>query len=87
MTRATNAMVWKVVGGTAVGAATLVTKKALDGTWRAATGNPPPTDPEDSNVAWGEAIVWAVVSGALIGLAQLVAARSVAHYMNRRAIE
>ncbi len=70
-----NPLVLKVVGGMAVGAATLVTKKVLDGTWKAATGNEPPTHAEDPDLTWREAVMWAVLSGAVIGVAQLVAAR------------
>src|SRR4051794_3557520 len=59
----TDKLVWKVVGGVAVAGAAFVAKKALDGGWRAATGNPPPTNPEHPDVAWREAIGFALLSG------------------------
>lgn len=77
-------LLWKVVGGGAVGAAAFLAKKSLDGSWRAVTGNPPPNNPEDPDVAWREAIGFALLSGAVIGLAQLLAARNAAKYWRKR---
>lgn len=78
-----NSLVLKVVGGAAVGVATIVTKKLLDGTWTAATGNKPPTSAEDPELTWSEALAWAVLSGAVIGVAQLVAARGARQLVQR----
>lgn len=75
MSKVTEGLLLKVVGGVAVGAATMLTKKVLDGTWKAATGNRPPTDAKDPELTWKEAVAWALLSGALIGVAQLAAAR------------
>jgi hypothetical protein len=77
-------LAWKVIGGVAVAGAAFVAKKALDGGWKAATGNPPPTNPEHPDVAWREAIGFALLSGAVIGLAQLVAARNAAKIWRTR---
>jgi hypothetical protein len=71
-------LVWRIVGGAAVAGAAFVAKRALDSTWKAVAGNPPPTNPEHPDVAWREAIGFALLSGAVIGLAQLVAARNAA---------
>jgi hypothetical protein len=84
MTQATDKVAWRVLGGLAAGVATLAAKKALDGSWKAATGNPPPTNPEDPEVAWREAVGWALLSGAVMGLAQLFAARGAAQYWRRK---
>ncbi len=75
-----GSMVWKVLGtGSAVLAASLA-QKGLDSAWRAATGDDPPTIPEDPDTHWGEAVAWAVLSGALIGVARLLATRRAAAY-------
>ena len=51
--------------------------------WKMATGDDPPTIPEDPETSWSEAIAWAVLSGAVIGVARLVATRRAAHYYMR----
>ena len=63
----------------ALGAAA-VAKKALDSSWRAATGKNPPANPADPDVGIGEAVMWAAVSGTLIGVARMLATRRAAHY-------
>ena len=84
MSVAADKMAWKLLGGVAVGASAFLAKKLLDGSWRVATGNPPPNNPEDPDVAWREAIGWALLSGAVIGITQLVAARTAAKYWRQR---
>ncbi len=80
-------MIARMLAGAAVAAAAMVAKKALDGSWRVATGGRPPTDPEDPDVAWKEAVAWALLSGAVIGMAQLAAARGAHKFLrNRRAV-
>ena len=75
-----GSIVWKVLGtGSAVLAATLA-EKGLEAVWRTATGNEPPTAPEDPDTRWGEAVTWALLSGAVIGLARLAATRRAAAY-------
>jgi len=66
-------------------AATIITKKILDGTWRATTGKTPPTDPKDPELTWKEAVAWALLSGAVVGVAQLVAARGARRLVKGRA--
>jgi hypothetical protein len=83
MSQATEKLLLKIVGGVAVGAATIITKKVLDGSWKAATGNQPPTHAEDPDLTWREAIAWALLSGAVIGVAQLVAARGARQLVQR----
>jgi hypothetical protein len=80
-----GALVWRILGtGGAVGAA-LVAKQLVTRGWTAATGKEPPTNPEDPEVSWPEAIGWAVASGALIGVARLVATRKAAAYYTKSA--
>ena len=75
-----GSMVWKVLGtGSAVLAAGLA-QKGVTALWRTATGNEPPTIPEDPDTSWGEAVGWAVLSGAVIGVARLLATRRAAQY-------
>ena len=62
--------------GAAVGAA--VARKALTTGWTKATGRQPPTNPENPDVRWAEAITWAVASAAAVAAAKLVAQRRVA---------
>lgn len=76
-------LAWKVIGtGSAVLAATAA-QKGLTAAWRLATGDDPPTIPEDPDTSWREAVAWAVMSGAVVGVARLVATRRAAHYYMR----
>ena len=55
-------------------------KKALNSSWRAATGKNPPQNPADPDVNVWEAVLWASVSGTIIGLARMLAQRKAANY-------
>ena len=72
--------VWSAFSLLAVLGAAAVTKKALNTSWKAATGKTPPANPADPDVGVREAVTWAAVSGALIGLARMLAARRAAGY-------
>ena len=75
-----GALAWKVLGtGSAVLAAS-VAERGLVALWRVATGDDPPSAPEDPDTRWGEAVTWAVLSGAAIGIARLFATRRAASY-------
>jgi hypothetical protein len=75
-----GSMMWKILGtGSAVLAAG-VAERGLKAVWRTATGNEPPTTPENPDTRWGEAVSWALLSGAVIGLARLAATRRAAAY-------
>jgi hypothetical protein len=58
-------------------------QKGLTMVWRAATGDDPPTIPEDPDTEWKDAVAWALLSGAAIGLARLFATRRAALYYRR----
>jgi hypothetical protein len=76
-------LAWRIIGtGAAIVAATLAERGIKTG-WKLATGNEPPTIPEDPDTNWGEAVSWALLSGAVIGLARLVATRRAAEYYRR----
>ncbi|GGF32731.1 hypothetical protein GCM10011519_02700 [Marmoricola endophyticus] len=62
-----------------VGAAS-VTRKALNGGWKAATGKEPPANPADPDVALREAVVWATVSGTAVAVIRMLATRRAAGY-------
>ncbi len=72
--------VWSAFSLLSVLGAAAVTKKALNTSWKAATGKTPPANPADPDVDVKEAVAWAAVSGALIGLARMFAARRAAGY-------
>jgi hypothetical protein len=72
--------IWSVMSLVSVLGAAAVTKKALNTSWKAATGKNPPANPADPDVDVREAVAWAVVSGALIGVARMFAARRAAGY-------
>ena len=74
---------FKVVGTVSALAAQAVAKKVIISGWKLATGNPPPANPEDSEVSWGEAVAFAVASGAVVGVARLIVTRKVADYWKR----
>ena len=74
---------WSVfsLGSALFGAA--VAKKAVNTTWRAATGKNPPANPADPDVDLWEAVAWAAVSGTVIAIARMFAARKAADYYTR----
>ena len=48
----------------------IATTKALDATWRTATGSKPPTKPESPEIGSREALAWAALSGMAMGVAR-----------------
>ena len=75
-----SSKVWTLMSMVSVLGAAAVAKKALQTSWRTATGKQPPANPADPDVDVREAVLWATVSGALIGLARMFAARRAAGY-------
>jgi len=73
---------WMLSLGSAVLGAS-VSKRALDKSWRVATGKKPPTNPADPEVSTREAVTWVVTSGTVIGLARMLATRRAANYYLR----
>lgn len=71
---------WKLMGtGSAVGAS-MITAKALNATWKTATGHPGPTKAEHPELGTREAIAWAALSGMAMGVAKTIATRRAAMY-------
>jgi hypothetical protein len=71
---------WKLIGTASGLAAGIATTKALDATWRTATGRRPPTKPENPEIAGREALLWAAVSGMVMTVAKTYATRRAANY-------
>src|SRR5690348_13519186 len=71
---------WRIFGGLAAVLAALVARKSLTAGWTKAVGDEPPSNPEDPDTTWKEALGWALLSGAVMGLARLLATRKAADY-------
>ena len=78
-----GSLAWKIIGTGSAVLAAAAAQKGLAAAWKLATGEDPPTIPEDPETSWREAITWAVLSGAVLGLARLAATRQAAHYYVR----
>ena len=74
---------WRIFGGLAAVLAALVARKALTAGWTKTVGDEPPSNPEDPDTTWMEALGWAVLSGAVMGLARLLATRKAAAFWRR----
>ncbi len=75
-----GSLVWRVLGTGAAVLAASAAERGITTAWRAATGEEPPTQPENPDTHWSEAVTWALLSGAAVGLARLVATRRAAEY-------
>jgi len=75
-----SSKVWTIFSLVATLGAAVVAKKAINTTWKAATGKEPPANPADPEVDIWEAVAWAAVSGTLIALARMLASRKAAGY-------
>ncbi len=80
-------IVWKIMGMAAAVLATLVAQQTLQAGWRLATGEKPPTVPEDPETSMAQAVAWAAASGALVGLLRLVFVRKAASFYAKSAGE
>ena len=78
-----GSLAWKIIGTGSAVLAAAAAHKGLSAAWKLATGEEPPTIPEDPETSWREAITWAVVSGAVIGVVRLIVTRRAAHYYMR----
>lgn len=68
-------VIWKLLSlGAAVGAS-VVARKITDGTWKFVSGGDSPTNPEDPDIEWKEAVAFALLSGAIVGLSRMLANR------------
>jgi hypothetical protein len=77
--------VWTLFSLASALTAAALAKKALNTSWRAATGKNPPENPADPDVDVWEAVLWAGISGTIVGLARMLAQRKAAGYYTRSA--
>jgi Na+/proline symporter len=75
-----NSVLWRVLAAISAIAAGRAADATLTLLWRGATGEKPPTVPEDPETSWGEALAWGALSGAVMGIARMLATRQAAQY-------
>jgi hypothetical protein len=80
---ASGSKVWSAFSLAAALGAAAVTRKALDKSWKVATGKKPPENPADPDIQLWEAVSWAAVTGAFVALARMLAQRRAASYYQR----
>jgi len=68
----------KIASMAASFAAGAIARKIITIGWKKVTGNEPPTDPHDPDVALKEALGWSIVMGVGMEAARLLAARAIA---------
>ena len=71
---------WKLLNAGVALVAGLITAKALDATWKTATGHKPPDKPEHPDIGSREALFWAALSGLAVGVMKTYASRRAATY-------
>jgi hypothetical protein len=65
----------RAVGTFAALAAAMGTRKLVTVVWKKVTGKEPPSDPQDPQVHFGEALSWAILLGVTMETARLLALR------------
>lgn len=75
-----SSKLWTVFSLVSALAAAAFARKALNTSWKVATGKKPPENPADPDVDIWEAVAWATVSGVAIGVARMLAQRKAASY-------
>jgi hypothetical protein len=65
----------RAVGTFAAVAAAMGTRKLVTVGWKKVTGKEPPSDPQDPQVHFGEALSWAVLLGVTMETARVLAHR------------
>jgi hypothetical protein len=78
-----SSKIWTVFSLVSALGAAAAARKALNTSWKAATGKKPPENPADPDVDIREAVAWAVLSGVAIGVARMLAQRKAASYYAR----
>jgi len=68
----------KVFNALTTMAAGFVARKLITYAWTKVTGKQPPTNPEDPQVAFVEALSWSVLTGVTVAAFRLLAIRAVA---------
>jgi hypothetical protein len=75
-----SSKLWSIFSLVSALGAAAIAKKAVNTSWRAATGKEPPANPADPGVDIWEAVAWAAFSGTLVALARMLAGRKAANY-------
>ncbi len=75
-----SSKIWSVMSLVSALGAAAFARKAIDTSWKAATGKNPPENPADPDTQLGEAVAWAATTGALVALARMLAQRRAAGY-------
>ena len=83
MAKGDSSKVWSAFSIIAALVAAAVARKALDRSWRIATGKKPPENPADPDIEVWEAVAWAMSTGALVALARMLAQRKAAAYYTK----
>jgi hypothetical protein len=78
-----SSKVWGIFSLVGARAAATAARKALNTSWRAATGKAPPANPASPDVDMREALAWAAVSGTIVAVARMLATRRAAQYYAR----
>jgi subtilisin family serine protease len=78
-----SSKIWGVFSLVAALVAATAARKALNASWRAATGKPPPANPASPDVDMREALAWAAASGTIVAVARMLATRRAADYYAR----
>lgn len=78
-----SSKVWGIFSLVSALLAATAARKALNASWKAATGKPPPANPASPDVEMREAVLWAAVSGTIVAVARMLATRRAAHYYAR----
>jgi Protein of unknown function (DUF4235) len=74
----------RAVNGLVGAGAAFCMRKVMIFAWKKATGREPPSNPEDPQVALGEAMAWALILGAGVAAARIVAIRAAGRQAERR---
>jgi hypothetical protein len=74
---------WKLISTAVPLMSGIAVTKALDATWKTATGRKPPTKPENPAITHREALLWAALSGMALGVARTYVTRRAAIYWLR----
>ena len=78
-----SSKVWGIFSLLAAVVAATAARKALNTSWKVATGKEPPANPASPDVEMREAILWAAVSGTIVAIARMLATRRAAQYYQR----
>jgi hypothetical protein len=74
----------RAINGLVGAGAAYCVRKIMVFAWKKVTGREPPSNPEDPQVALGEAMGWALTLGAAIAVARIFALRAVGRQAERR---